>query len=62
MGQFCCSNSVGVAIGVGHSLWAGLGVHRLHKLDRLLPVDDLLPVWRLNWRIFGECTFGAFVS
>ena len=24
--------------------------------------DGLLPVWQLNWRIFGECTFGAFVS
>ena len=24
--------------------------------------DGLLPVWQLNWRIFGECTFGAFIS
>ena len=31
MSQFCCSNSVGVATGVGHSLWVGLDVHRLQK-------------------------------
>ena len=41
MGQFCCSNNVGVATGAGNSLWVGLDVHRLQKVMALRSISSL---------------------
>ena len=42
MDQFCCSNSVGVSTGVGHSLSVGLDVQTSE-------VDGFLPGLDGNW-------------
>ena len=39
MGQFCCSNNVGVAVGAGYSVWVGLDV-QTSEVDGLLPALD----------------------
>ena len=39
MGQFCCSNNVGVSVGVGYSVRVGLDV-QTSKVDGLLPALD----------------------
>ena len=39
MGQFFCSNNVGVAMGEGYSVWVGLDV-QTSEVDGLLPALD----------------------
>ena len=39
MGQFCCSNNVGVAVRAGYSVWVGLDV-QTSEVDGLWPALD----------------------
>ena len=41
MGQFCCSNNVGVAVGAGYSVWVGLDVQTL-EVDGLLLISNCI--------------------
>ena len=56
MDQFCCSNSVGVATGVGHSLLVGLDVQTSE-------VDDFFPGLDGNWNFWCMLICGfSFLS
>ena len=56
MDQFCCSNSVGVATGVGHSLSVGLDVQTSE-------VDEFFPGVDGNWNNWSTLICGfCFLS